>query len=150
MKKIISLIIISLVSFSSVSLVFAEVEEWYIEQLLQIRTWVEWFNIERAKIDDFQFINPTIANIYTEFKKANRILKDEMMKQYDEWELTHTQINGMIINHKGFVYHTNKLFYYLSMKEKWQAYGSEIDNAITNSYIGLRSNYARLKALYNQ
>ena len=150
MKKFISLIIISLIGFSSVSLVFAMEEEWYLEQLLQIRTGVEWFNIERAQIDDFSFISPTIKSVYTEFKRADRILRDEMMNQYASGELEYYQINGMIENHAKFVYHTNKLFYYLSMKETGQAYGREVDNAIASSYIKLRSYYARLKALYNQ
>ena len=41
MKKLIVFIIISLVSFSSASLVFAMEGEGYIEQLLEIRTGVE-------------------------------------------------------------------------------------------------------------
>ena len=150
MKKIISFIIISLMSFSSANHLFAMESEGFIERTLQLRTWVEWFNIERAQIDEFQFINPVIWDVYTEFKRADRILRDEMMKQYAEWNLEYNQINWMITNHRKFVYHTNKLFMYLSMKEKWQASGKEVDNAIANSYIQLRSYYARLKTLYNQ
>lgn len=150
MKKLIAFIIISLVSFSSASPVFAVEGEGYIEQLLEIRTGVEWFNIERAQIDDFTFISPAIQGVYTEFKRANDILKSEMMNQYNAGDLKYYQMSGMIENHEKFVYYTNKLFYYLSMKETGQAYGSEVDNAIANSYIQLRSYYARLKALYNQ
>ena len=150
MKKLIVFIIISLVSFSSASLVFAMEGEGYIEQLLEIRTGVEWFNIERAQIDDFTFISPAIQSVYTEFKRADDILKSEMMNQYNAGDLEYYQMSGMIENHEKFVYYTNKLFYYLSMKETGQAYGSEVDNAIANSYIQLRSYYARLKALYNQ
>ena len=150
MKKFISFIIITIISFSSASSTFGMETEGFIERTLQLRTWVEWFNIERAQIDDFNFISPTINSVYTEFKRADRILRDEIMKQYAEWNLEYYQINWMIKNHGKFVYHTNKLFMYLSMKEKWQISWKEADNAIANSYIQLRSYYARLKALYNQ
>jgi len=150
MKKFVSFIIISLISFSSVSSVFAMETEGFIERTLQLRTWVEWFNIERAQVDNFTFINPTIQNVHTEFKRADTILKNEIMRQYAEWDLSYYQINGMVENHEKFVYYTNKLFYYLSQKERWLASWKEIDNAIENSYINLRSYYARIKALYNQ
>ena len=150
MKKITLCIIISLISFSSISHSFAMWEEGFIEQLLEIRTWVEAFEIERAQIDNFVFISPTIESVYTEFKKADRLLRNEIITQYNQWNLEYNQVNGMITNHWKFVYHTNKLFMYLSMKERWQASGKEVDNAIANSYIQLRSHYARLKILFNQ
>lgn len=150
MKKIISFIIITLISFSSVTSAFDIQNEGFIERTLQLRTWVEWYNIELAQIDDFQFISPVVADVYSEFKMADRILRDEIMKQYAAGDLEYYQVNGMIENHSKFIYHTNKLFYYVSMKEKWQASGKELDNAIINSYIKLKSYYARLQVLYNQ
>jgi len=151
MRKIIALIIVSITLFSSANHTFAvEVEEGVIEQILQLRTWIEGFKIEKEQLDSFEFYTPAIQNVYTQFKDINNVLKEEIMAQYQSWGLEYYQANGMIENHNKFVYYTNKLFFYLDLREKWFATGDEIDVAIQNSYTNVKSYYTRIKNLYNQ
>lgn len=142
MKKIINIIITLSIFFSSMDYTFAE--EWYLEKLLDLNYWVEEHSIELAKMDSVSFNNPEFNKVYNELQNIDRVLKDEFIKKYRNWEYTYYQVNWIVTNYKNFVYHANKLFYMLKIEENNPNY-DEMGKAILNSYTNMRSSFKKVK-----
>lgn len=142
MKKIINIIITLSIFFSSMDYTFAE--EWYLEKLLDLNYWVEEHNIELAKMDNVNFNNPEFNKVYNELQNIDRVLKDEFIKKYRNWEYTYYQVNWIVTNYKNFVYHANKFFYMLKIEENNPNY-DEMGKAILNSYTNMRSSFKKVK-----
>lgn len=147
MINLLKIIILFSMFFSSATYSFAK--EWYIENLLQINTWVEAFDIELIEIDDYYFADENLQNTYEEFKRTSQLLKREIIRKYENDEFGYYQTKWVITNYKKFVYYTNSIFYYLSLKDEG-VNDSEIDNAILESYTKIRTYYKRLKYLVNK
>jgi len=143
--KIITFIIISFFIFLSTTIT-AEASEWYIEWLLQINSWVEAFDIELANIDTYYFENESLRNTYLEFTKVASLLKNEIIRKYENDEFEYYQTKWIIKNYKKFIYYSDQIFYFLKLREKWYRW-KEIDNAVLESYQNIRVYYKRLKRL---
>jgi hypothetical protein len=127
----------------------AEYSPWYIDQLLDLNYWIEEYDLELEYIDYIYFSNPQTQAIFENFKEVNRILKDEIIRKYRAWEFEYYQTKWIITNQKMFVYHTNKFFHYLSIKEQNPEY-IETDNFILKNYSNMRIYYNRLRHLVNK
>jgi hypothetical protein len=55
----------------------------------------------------------------------------------------------IVRNYKNFVFHTNKLFFYLSYKDNGIR-GKEVDTAILRSYQNIRINFNRMTNIIGQ
>ena len=141
MKKILIYSIIFFWSFSIENTVFSE---WYIDELLEIHSGIEAFDIELVDIQYYRFQTPGIQHVYDSFLSVNDVLKNELMRKYREDNFAYYQMQGIIKNYKGFIYHTDKLFFYLSIKDNGLK-GKEIDTAILRSYQNTRIYYTRMK-----
>lgn len=144
MKKIITIIISTIFFFSSMTNTFAK--EWYIEKLLDLNYWLEEHNLELAKINEITFSNPEYNKIYNQLIISDRILKDEFIKKYRKWEYTYYQFNWIVSSYKNFIYNTNRFFYYLKIEEQNNNY-EEMDKAIKNSFLNMRSSFIKMKNL---
>ena len=142
MKKIITSIITFSIILSSLSTTFAS--ESYIEELLDLNYWVEEFNINLSDIDFIRFNNPKYAIMYRNFNDVNNGLKNWLMSQYRNWDYEFYQMSWIVTNYNNFIYHTNKYFLYLKLKEINNNYW-EVDTAIINSYRNMRSSYTNMK-----
>ncbi len=144
MRKFIKIIITFFIFISTTITINAN--EWYIERLLQINSWVEAFDIELASIDKYHFKNTSLRNTYLELIKVASLLKDEIIKKYKNDEFEYYQTKWIIENYKKFIYYSNQIFYFLKLREKWYKW-NEINNAIMKSYQNIRTYYRRLKRL---
>ena len=123
--------------------------EWYIENLLDLNIWIEEYDLELSYIDKIYFINSNTKEIFDNFKVANRLLKDEIIKKYRAWEFDYYQVKWIITNQKMFVFHINRLSHYLSIKEQNHRY-LDVDNFILKNYSNARIYYKRVKYLVNK
>ncbi|MDP2090329.1 MAG: hypothetical protein Q8K30_01915 [Candidatus Gracilibacteria bacterium] len=144
MKKIITIIISTIFFFSSMTNTFAK--EGYIEKLLDLNYGLEEHNLELAKINEITFSNPEYNKIYNQLIISDRILKDEFIKKYRKGEYTYYQFNGIVSSYKNFIYNTNRFFYYLKIEEQNNNY-EEMDKAIKNSFLNMRSSFIKMKNL---
>ncbi len=144
MKKL-SLIILALCIFSIGNTTFAQ----SIDDLLELDSGLEAFSIETQKLDTYSFRSPQIESVYQRFIVINRILKDELMRKYRNGDFDYYQMQWIIKNHKDFVFHTNKLFYYLSLKDNGMQ-SKPIDTAIMRSYQGTKTSYNRMKYIISK
>jgi|SaaInlStandDraft_3_1057020.scaffolds.fasta_scaffold00576_10 hypothetical protein len=142
MKKIILAIISLSFIFSSLSNTFAS--EWYIENLLDLNYWVEEYTLNLNELDYIHFSNEKYNIMYRNLKDVNTGLKSGFMEQYRNWEYEYYQMNWIVTNYNNFIYHTNKYFLYLRIKELNNNFW-EVDYAIINSYRNMRSSYTNMK-----
>ncbi len=143
-KKYILVILTIFLTFSIVSSSFAK-EESYIEKLLDLNYWVEKFNINNLeKISYIKFYDSATQKKFDEFRRVNEILKNELIRLYKNWNLDYNSINSIIVNYNNFIYHTNKMFLYKSIKEIRPSY-SELNYAIEENYTYARGYYFKVK-----
>jgi len=144
MKKLLLPILSIFIFFSIANTSVAK--EWYIEQLLDLNYWVEEYELRLSKIEYVYFYNENTNQMYDGYKIADRLLKDEMMNMYRNWEIDYYTMNWIVENYNLFIYHTNKLFNYVSVKEI-RSDSKEVDSAILKNYELSRSYYKRVKHL---
>ena len=120
--------------------------EGYIDSLLQIDTGIEVFDIELANMDVYTFKTPSIQNVYNDFVEVNEVLRGEIIRKYSTGEFGFYQMQGIIKSYKNFIYHNNKFFQYLSIKDSGVS-GKEIDRAILSSYKNTRIHFTRMKSI---
>ena len=142
MKKIISLIIVLTIFFSSLTKTFAE--EWYIEKLLNLNYWVEEFNLNLSKLNNIYFNDEKNNRIFNELKTVDSLLTNQFMLKYKNWEYEYYEINWIIKNYNNFIYYTNKYFYFIKLNEQ-RPYYKENNTAILNSYKNMISSYKKIK-----
>ncbi len=144
MKKIISFIIVSILYFSSSSTSFAK--DGYIEEILNLNYEVEKLTLDLAEIDTIYFKNPKYNKLRNNMIRVNDTLKKGILEKYKSWELKYYQTNWIINNYNDFIYHLNKLFYFLKLKEQ-NCNFSELDWAIINSHLSMRSSFRKIQNL---
>lgn len=144
MKKIVTLsIILSSIFFSSIFT--ASANEGYLEQLLEINTGIEVFQMENIpSLDPQYFSNSWVQATYDEFIKTDTILRTEFIRQYRAGEITNYQMQDLITNYGRFIYYTNQTFWYIAREERWLR-GPEIEKAIYNGYSNMRVYYNNVK-----
>ena len=129
MKKLLALIIITLSFFSIFNFANAKNStkktEWSLEKLLDLDYWPEEFELYLPKISNIYLRNTRNRAIFRAFRDIDNTLRNEF--------IDYNATNGIIDNYSLFVYHTNKYFYYLSVKEANSKY-SEVDEAIAENY----------------
>ncbi|RKW23018.1 hypothetical protein D8B46_04175 [Candidatus Gracilibacteria bacterium] len=86
-----------------------------------------------TKISNIYLRNTRNRAIFRAFRDIDNTLRNEFMKKYRNGSIDYNATNGIIDNYSLFVYHTNKYFYYLSVKEANSKY-SEVDEAIAENY----------------
>lgn len=144
MRKIFS-IIISFIVFSTFS--FANASEWLLEQNLDLNYWPESFELRLTTVWNYNFKNKNNQNTFTNFQYLNNALRENLIKANQEWKFSSNKINWLVREYNLFVYHTNKLFEYISIKEKKPKY-SDADTAISKNYKSARSYFEKLKNIF--
>ena len=144
MRKIFS-IIISFIVFSIFS--FTNASEWLLEQNLDLNYWPESFELSLSTIWNYKFNNKNNQNTFKNFQYLNNALRENLIKANQEWKFSSNKINWLVREYNLFVYHTNKLFEYISMKEKKPKY-SDADTAISKNYKSARSYFEKLKNIF--
>lgn len=147
MKILLTYIIASICFFSIGNITnAAESKEWFIEQLLNLNHWVEEYDITLAHLDPLFFSDPETREMYETMKQINKALRAQIIDQYRNKELQYPEIWAIVSAHKKFIFYTNRLFYYISLKEQGQSYG-ELDDAVLKSYKNVRIYYRKIKYL---
>lgn len=143
MKKTLA-IIITFFAFFSIS--NAQVKNnWLIDQLMDFPFWVEEFKLKVNDLEYVHFYDQDSQNLYNNFRFSDEVLKDELMRQYREWNIEYYRMNWIINDYNLYVYHANKMFSYISQKEF--RYDSQLDSIILNHYTLARTHYDRAKHL---
>lgn len=145
MKKTISIIIAVIIYISNFNNSFAS--NWYIENLLDLNTWIEVYNIDLPDLEYVYFYNNNLNNRFNDYVKANEVLKNIIIRKYKKWDFDYYQMQAIVTNYKKYVYYSNKLFYYISIKESNPYYYVETDDAILSNYKLTKSYYKQLKRL---
>lgn len=123
-------------------------KEWYIEKLLDLNYWIEEYNFQITEIKNIYFSDKNTQILYNSFRNWEKTLKDEFIRKYKKWEIDYYTMNWIIKNFNLFVYHTNRMFYYISLLEIRGDY-KELDNAIIKNYENSRSYFNKTKLLIN-
>ncbi len=144
MKKIFSIIVFIFI-FSIPN--FANANEWYIEKLLQLKVGPEAFTMNLSKIKDVYFVDSDNQEVFDNFKNTSEILRDEILRKYENDEFEYYTMQGIVSNYNSFVYYTNKLFYYLSIREQNSSLDAETENGVSKNYSKARNYFKRLKYL---
>lgn len=144
MKKLLVLIITSLGIFSIFS--YANAREGSLERALDLEYGPEAFELALPEIWNYYLKNTKNKNALKTFKTDDSILKEAFMRDYRDGKFDYTKTNAIIENYNLFVYHTNKYFEYLSLKEK-DPTNSEADTAILRNYKSSRAYIKKLKHL---
>jgi len=139
-------IILSIFIFFSISNITSADKEWYIEKLLDLNYWIEEYKIQINDLEYVYFYDTKSQKMYDNFRTADQLLKDEIIRLYRSWEIDYYKMNWIIQNYNLFVYHTNKMFNYISIKEVRSDF-KELDTAILKNYENSRSYYSRAKLL---
>lgn len=144
MRKIFN-IIISFIVFSIFS--FTNASEWLLEQNLDLNYWPESFELSLSTIFNYKFNNKNNQNTFINFQYLNNALRENLIKANQEWKFSSNKINWLVREYNLFVYHTNKLFEYISIKEKNPKY-SDTNIAISKNYKSARSYFEKLKNIF--
>lgn len=142
MKKIFIKIIISFSIFSIFSYVNAS--EWLLEETLDINYWPENFEIDLPKIWNHYLKNKKNATSLKNFRAIDKVLREAFMEKYRNWDFDYNATNGIVDNYRLFIFHTNKYFYYLSVKEE-NPKSREADTAILKNYKNARAYIKKVK-----
>ena len=142
MKKLLVLIITILGIFSIFSYVNAR--EGSLERALDLEYGPEAFELALPEIWNYYLKNTKNKNALKTFKMADSILKEAFMREYRDGQLDYTKTNAISENYNLFVYHTNKYFEFLSLKEK-DPTNSEADTAVLSNYKSSRAYMKKLK-----
>jgi len=151
MKKLVY-IIITIITFFSIynqsnaNYYWNENIEWYLEKILDLSYWIEEYNFQINEIDNVIFSDKNSQILYNNFRNAERLLKNEFLRKYRNWEIEYYTMNWIIQNFNLFVYHSNKMFYYISIKETRNDF-KELDTAIFKNYQNSRSYLWKTKNL---
>jgi len=146
MKKLVFIILPIFLFFSISNITSAENKEWYLEKLLDLNYWIEDYKFNINDLNYVSFYNSQSQKMYDNFRTADKMLKDELLKKYRSWEIDYYKMNWIVTNYNLFVYHTNKMFNYLSIKEVRSDF-KELDSAILKNYELARTYYSRSKLL---
>lgn len=144
MKKFSTIIITLICFFSIVNKSFAW--EWYIEELLDINYWIEEYELELQNLEFIYFLDENKNIMFNEFNKINELLKKEIITKYKNKKFNYYQTKWIIWSYKKFIYYTNRLFYYISLKEKKYNY-NELDESILKTYLNVRIYYKKTESL---
>jgi len=145
MKVLIKIIIWIFFLFSIVSISFAS-NRWQLETILDLNYWIETLDINSTKIDNIRFNSYQTYRIYKAFKDTSIILKNELIRQYRNWDIWYYQMNWLVTNYKSFIYYSNRYFYFLKQKEVYPN-NKSIDYAIIKNLTNVRSYYMKIKFL---
>lgn len=148
MKKFILLIITFTIFFSTLNNSFAtnQYSEWYIERLLDLNVWIEEYDLTLAHINQMYFDDYQTQALFDEYKNTTLKLNKEILKRYREWNFHYYQVNWIILNQKLFIFHINKLFYYISLKNEYPN-EKQLDDFILKHYSTARTYYKRIQSL---
>ncbi|MDD2907074.1 MAG: hypothetical protein PHH98_00390 [Candidatus Gracilibacteria bacterium] len=146
MKKLVFIILSIFLFFSISNITSAENKEGYLEKLLDLNYGIEDYKFSINDLNYVSFYNSQSQKMYDNFRTADKMLKDELLKKYRSGEIDYYKMNGIVTNYNLFVYHTNKMFNYLSIKEVRSDF-KELDSAILKNYELARTYYSRSKLL---
>lgn len=144
MKTLFRKIIIILFFFSTLnySISFAD----YIEDLLELKTWVERRELDLYQVNDINLKSEKYNKIQDELRIALVYLKTWIIVKYKSWEFWYYQTQGIINNYNNFIYYTNQFLYYLQQKE-WYPNDKSIDFEIIKNYKLMKIYYQKVKNL---
>jgi hypothetical protein len=150
MKKLVLTIITIFVFFSIVNYSNAWYSqekniEWYMEKILDLNYGIEEYKFQVNEIRYVYFYNKNSQNLYDSFRSTEQALKEEFLRKYKNNEIDYYTMNGIVKNFNLFVYHSNKMFEYLSMKE-YSNY-KELGTAILKNYENSRWYFYKTKNL---
>lgn len=153
MKKLSLIIILLSLLFANINYSYSssnqEYSEWYIEKLLDLRVWIEEYDLTLWWIEQMYFSDSNTQALFNEYKNTILLLNKEIISKYINNEFSYSQINWIISNQKMFVYHINKLFYNISLKDYYPN-DKSLDDAILEHYSKARTYYKRLQYLVNK
>ena len=118
------------------------------EQLLEIQTRLEVYEIGLETMDRYSFSNPSLQNTYEAFLRLDTQVRNEFIRQYEAGELSYAQMRDLIVNYNGYIYYTNKTFFYLRQREI-TGDSKEIQRAIKNGYSSMRTYFVRVQGVIN-
>lgn len=143
MKNIFISIITIFYIFSTFSFVNAYTESPF-EKVLDLGFWPETLEINFEKVKDFSIKNSQYSNSLNNFKSMDSILRNVFIENYRSGKYDKNIMNGIITNYNLFIYHINKYFEYIALKEN-NIDLTELDYMITNNFKLARNYIIKLK-----
>lgn len=119
------------------------------EQLLELKVGPEAYELELADLDTYHFRDLQVQQIYSEVVKTNSLIKKQIIQKYANDELDYYATQWIVTNYRYFIYHTNRFFEYLKVKET-TPWVTETDDAILTHYRKMRTHYNRVKYLVSR
>lgn len=143
MKKLLTTIIAFFTIFS-IGNTYAN-NEGLLDKIMDFPFWVEEFRIRMDEPKYVYFYDQQSQNLYNSFIGVNNVLKDQLVKYYREWDIDYYRMNWIINDYNLYIYHSNKMFSYLSQKEL--RYEEQLDTIILKHYTLARNHYNTVKHL---
>jgi len=123
--------------------------DWKINELFDLRSWVEIYELENIRLEPVNFTNPALQKTYDEFVVVDRQLKSVFTQKYNNREISYYEMHDLIKAYKSFIYSTSKTFSYIADQQAWFAW-PELDKALRISYTNMRTSYARVFHIMNK
>jgi len=150
MKKIF-LGILTIFLIFSIENVFAK-KNWLIEDLLDLNNWPLIYDLNLEKLDKYSFKDKNLKNKYLTLVWYDKIIRNEIIYQYQKWTYSTATIKWIIKNYKSFVYYTNQLFYLFKQAEKYTHLKHDVDmqDGILMTYKNVAWYYKKVKNLVSE
>jgi thioredoxin-related protein len=141
MKKLITIILI-ISSFFSIASTNAYKS---FDDILKLDTGIEKYKFELPKIDTVSFRNTDSRQMYNDFVDTDNNFRSTIFSLYNNGTYDYYTMNGIVTEYTLFIHNTNKVFYYMKMKETSNY--RELDSIILKHYEAVKLNYERVKYL---
>lgn len=145
MKKLTLLIIFLTIFFANIKYSNAS-SYWYIGELLDLKVWIEEYDLTLGWIENMYFSNYNTQLLFNEYQDKVLLLNQVIIEKYRNEEFSYYQVNWIITTQKNFVYHINKLFYNIQLKDYYPN-ERNLDDVILNHYSLAKTYYERLQYL---
>lgn len=142
MKKLLAVIIITFSFFSTFN--FTNASNDLLDETLDLTYGPENFESNLPKVWNYYFKNKNNASTFKKFKAIDFSLRELIMENYRNKKYDFNAINGIVDNYTLFIFHTNKYFEYLAIREKNPKF-SEVNTAILKNYKLSRSYLKKVK-----
>lgn len=110
---------------------------------------VEQMRMDFQTLPSRNFPRSETTELYQRFVYLDQKLQDEVMNLYYQNILTVYEVNDFIRIHETYLYHTQKTFDYIALKQSGVS-GKDIESALLSSYTSLRATYMNMQNILNK
>lgn len=116
-----------------------------IENILDLNFWFEDRQLNLKEINSYNFESQEKNQMLNEFKRSDRLLRQEVTRLYRNEKINRNEMNWIISRYNKFIYYINRYFFYEYLKER--ADYSELSIASDRNFKYARTFFEQTKSL---